>query len=112
LFLVALTAALAIAESLPSCRVTIPLQVSSEDLTTALHSASASTPAAGITLQAVPKHSAGQQPPEAPPLTAEPEPTSSPARFEITHVEAIQPRIIRILNLDEGPREIVLLFAH
>jgi hypothetical protein len=33
---------------------------------------------------------------------------SNPVSFKITHVEASKPQIIRIYNLDEGTREIVL----
>jgi len=48
----------------------------------------------------------GPQSPTAPQLTAEPEQLPEPVRFEITHVEAGQPQIVRIFNLDEGTREI------
>jgi hypothetical protein len=58
----------------------IALQVSSE------------VPAAASTRPSVP----------APQLAAEP----APVTFEITHVEASQPQIIRIFNLDEGTRVI------
>jgi hypothetical protein len=80
-------------------RVTIALQVNSEDLMVALHSdpapepAHSPAPAAGIEIAA-----AHEQPP-------------TPVRFEITHVEASQPQIIRIFNLEEGTRETVLPLA-
>jgi hypothetical protein len=34
-----------------------------------------------------------------------------PVRFSVTHIEDTDPQIIRIYNLDEGPRAIVLLRA-
>ena len=38
----------------------------------------------------------------------EPIQPSNPVSFKITHVEASKPQVIRIYNLDEGIREIVL----
>jgi hypothetical protein len=83
-------------------RVTIALQVNSEDLVAAWHSA----PAAVIEIAVAPQGPAGPQPPEAPQLTAGSAQPPSPVTFEITHVEDSQPRIIHIFNLDEGTREI------
>jgi hypothetical protein len=81
-------------------RVTIALQVGSEDPLAVLHStpvpAPARLPAASGVIEAAvaPEGSAG---PSQPP---------NPVTFEITHVEASQPRIIFIFNLEEGTREI------
>jgi len=95
-------------------RVTIALQVSSADLLAALPSAPAPAsahppePEAVSAIAVALQGSAGPQPSEEPKLAAEPEQPASPVKFAITHVEAFQPRIIRIFNLDEGTREIVL----
>jgi hypothetical protein len=76
--------------------VTIALQVNSEDRMGA--STRASVPAPPPAPAAV----VGIQSTEAPQLAAAP----TPVTFEITHVEASQPQIVRIFNLDEGAREI------
>jgi len=38
--------------------------------------------------------------------------SASEYRFEVTHTESVQPRIIRIFNLEEGTREILLRTVH
>lgn len=73
-------------------RVAIALKVSSEDLVAALQSAPAPVPVV----------------PAEPAAVLEPAESPNPVRFEITHVEASQPQVIRILYLEEGTREIVL----
>lgn len=111
-------------------RVTIALQVSSADLAAAPQPSPAPAPsfeiAAGPLVKptpalkpapprgsAQPQASAGPQPTAGTQTAetanlAEPEPSETPFVFVVTHVEEIAPRIIRILNLDGGPREIVL----
>jgi|HubBroStandDraft_6_1064221.scaffolds.fasta_scaffold854022_1 hypothetical protein len=74
--------------------VTIALQVSSDDQTAASTRPSTAAPPPapnGMGIQS----------------TEAPVPAAGPAAvtFEITHVEASQPQIIRIFNLDEGTRE-------
>jgi hypothetical protein len=49
-----------------------------------------------------------QDHPAAPPPTDEPTQPPSPVTFQVTHVEDTKPLIIRIFNLPEGTREIVL----
>jgi hypothetical protein len=83
-------------------RVTLALQVSSEDLVAALQSAPAPVPVGPPEPAAVVASAA------APQLDTEPAQSPNPVLFEITHVEASQPQVIRILYLDEGTREIVL----
>jgi hypothetical protein len=39
---------------------------------------------------------------------AQSQPAEPPVKFAITHVESSKPQIVRIYNLDEGVREIVL----
>lgn len=56
-------------------------------------------------IAAEPQDSPGSQAPEVPQITAA-EQSPDPVTFEITHVEAGQPQIVRIFNLDEGTREI------
>jgi hypothetical protein len=73
-------------------RVTIAIQVSSEELMAALHPVPA-PPAAAV---AVPVE-----------IAAAPAQPSTPVKFEVTHVEG-PPQIVRIFGLDEGVREIVL----
>ena len=51
-------------------------------------------------------HPIWPQSPDAPPPPAESAQPPDPVKFEISHVEAGQPQIIRIFNLDEGTREI------
>lgn len=74
-------------------RVTISLQVSPEELVAALQPtvSPAPAPAAAVPVE----------------IAAAPAPAPEPVRFEVTHVEG-PPQFIRILNLDEGTREILL----
>ncbi len=99
-------------------RVTIALQVSPEELAAAPRP----SPAPSFEIAAAPVAKSAQpqalaEPPDSSgpqPLSiagsdlAEPESSETPFVFVVTHVEEIAPRIIRILNLDGGPREIVL----
>jgi hypothetical protein len=96
-------------------KVTIALQVNSEKLAAALHPAApavsilsaAAAPAAAPAKTAVVEIAAAPQPfPNK--IAAALAPTLEPVKFEVTHVEASQPQIVRIFNLDEGTREIVL----
>jgi hypothetical protein len=95
-------------------RVTVALQVSSEDLVAALHPAPARAPAPAPIARAVPVQVAAA-PRQAASVTQVPEPIkpqapvkpAEPVTFEVTHVEG-PPQIIRIFGLDEGTREIVL----
>ncbi len=82
-------------------RVTITLQVSSQELAAALHPAAHPVQPATAAPEplAVPVEIAAVRPAGAPP---------QPVKFEVTHTEASQPQIVRIFNLDEGTREIVL----
>jgi len=87
-------------------RVNIALQVSPEELAAALHPSvpQASSPApvaiAAVEIAAAPLAVASLAPPEQ---------LEEPVRFEVTHVEEVpKPQIVRIYNLDEGTREIVL----
>jgi hypothetical protein len=91
-------------------RVTIALQVSSSEILTAPYAAP--QPAAVAEIANAPQGSAGLLILDGPPIAAEPEPPPAPYRFEVTHVEASQPRIIRIFNLEEGTREVNLPLAH
>jgi hypothetical protein len=98
-------------------RVTIAFHVNSEDLMAVLHSAPLTGTAhppkpPAVAIASVLNGSGTPQPPEALQSTVEPEQLATPVRFEITHVESTQPRIIRIFNLEEGTREITLPFGH
>jgi len=62
--------------------------------------------ALGATLAIAGPHPNWSQSPEAPQRNAVPSQPSDPVTFAIIHVEASQPQIIRIFNLDEGTREI------
>jgi hypothetical protein len=62
--------------------------------------------ALGATLAIAEPHPNRPQSPDAPQPSAGPAQPPDSVRFEITHVEAGQPQIIRIFNLDEGTREI------
>lgn len=85
-------------------RVTIALQVTTEQLSAALHPVPA--PAAPVATNQIANQRAALIP--APAVATPQAPASAPVTFEITHVESSQPQIIRIFGLDEGPREIVL----
>jgi hypothetical protein len=105
------------ADHADSRRVTIALRLNSEDLLTTLHSVPALEPGRSprppsFATAGPLEGSAGSQPPEALQSAAEPEQLATPVRFEITHVESTEPRIIRIFNLEEGTREITLPFGH
>jgi hypothetical protein len=67
------------------------------------------TLALGATLAIAEPHPNRPQSTDAPQLSTGPAQPSDPVRFEITHVEASQPQIIRIFNLDEGTREIEMI---
>lgn len=45
---------------------------------------------------------------QSPPPAAEAQPSPDVFKFEVTHLEATKPRYIRIFNLDEGTRLILL----
>ena len=105
--------------SVDQSRVTIALQVSSEELAAALHPAPAASPAAiPVAVAAVPvpvpaplEIAAAPLPLEiaaAPRSAAAATTPPEPVKFKVTHVEAGEPQIVRIFNLDEGTREIVL----
>jgi hypothetical protein len=105
------------ADHADSRRVTIALHMNSEDLVAVLQAAPAlellrSPRPPAFAIAGVLEGPAGPQPPEGLQSAVEPEQLATPVRFEITHVESTQPRIIRIFNLEEGTREITLPFGH
>ncbi len=62
--------------------------------------------ALGATLAIATPHPNSPQAADTPQPATGPAQPSEPVTFAITHVEASQPQIIRIFNLDEGTREI------
>jgi hypothetical protein len=62
--------------------------------------------ALGATLSIAAPHPNWTQAADTPQPSTGPAQPSEPVTFAITHVEAGQPQIIRIFNLDEGTREI------
>ncbi len=101
--------------SVDQSRVTIALEVSPEDLAAALHPVPATVPAAvaaaRVAAPAPVEIAAAPLPLEiaaAPRAAAAATTPPEPVKFKVTHVEASEPQIIRIFNLDEGTREIVL----
>jgi hypothetical protein len=109
--------------SVEQSRITIELQVSSENLVAALSPAVSrvvppaaalapapapdTTPAPARTPVALAEIAAAPQPASAA-LVAPAPPPPAPVKFEVTHTEDSQPQIVRIFGLDEGVREIVL----
>jgi hypothetical protein len=96
-------------------RVTIALQVNSEDLTAATSAparAHLPEPVSVVALAAPPEGSSGPLPDDPQLGSGTEQLPASPFKFEITHIEASQPRIIRIFNLEGGTREITLPIAH
>jgi hypothetical protein len=105
--------------SVDQSRVTLALQVSSEDLAAALHPAASPVQIAAVQVPATAVTAPRMALPQTVAATLAPTPSAeetslpppqppAPVKFEVTHVEEGQPQIIRIFGLDEGTREIVL----
>ncbi len=93
-------------------KVTITLQVKSEELLAALHpqpAAPAASAAPRVQIAAaLPLGIAAAPRVIANNIAAAQAPAPEPVKFEVTHTEAGEPQIVRIFNLDGGTREIVL----